>query len=154
MEGELESRVARETSWFVMEVVWSFAVQINGQQIALVEQEICICSAVFLGSGQSTWSLAVFRMRLAKRRAAETLAKTPNVDSMDGKARDQLVSEMLLKDNHAAGLQCQYSRYMNRVVVNATVETCADEFPDGWLDLDACEGRIGRGGHCQVAKCF
>jgi hypothetical protein len=110
---------------------------------------------VFLGSGQSTWSLAVFRQRLAKRRSAEILATSPSAGStLDAKARDELVSETLLKDDHAAGLQCQYSQRMELAVVNATVETYADEFPDGWLDLDACEGRIGRGGHCQVAKCF
>lgn len=128
--------------------------QINGQQIALVEQEICVRSEVFLGSGQSTWSLAVFRQRLAKRRSVEILANTPGADRMDEKARDKLISETLLKDNHAAGLQCGYSRWMKLTAVNETVETYADEFPDGWLDLDACEGRIGRGGHCQVARCF
>ncbi|XP_024403021.1 uncharacterized protein [Physcomitrium patens] len=127
---------------------------INGQQIALVEQEICVRSNVFLGSGQSTWSLAVFRMRLAKRQAAEILGKVWNAESMDLKARDALVSETLLQDRHAAGLQCHYSRWMNVSNVNDTVETYADEFPDGWLDLDACEGRIGNGGRCQVAKCY
>lgn len=128
--------------------------QINGQQIALVEQEICVRSVVFLGSGQSTWSLAVFRLRLAKRRSTEILAKFKNADRMDLRAQDDLISEMILNDDHAAGLHCHYSLFMNRATVNETVETYADEFPDGWLDFDACEGRIGRGGHCQVAKCF
>ncbi|KAG0600085.1 hypothetical protein M758_11G006300 [Ceratodon purpureus] len=127
---------------------------INGQQIALVEQEICVRSAVFLGSGPSTWSLAVFRLRLAKRRSQEIMASVPNADSMDLRARDELISETLLKDDHVAGLQCLFSRFMKRTPVNESVETYADEYPDGWLDLDACEGRIGRGGHCQVAKCF
>lgn len=96
----------------------------------------------------------MFRLRLAKRRAAETLATTPEAGRMDGKGRDELVSETLLKDQHRAGMQCYYSRFLRHTVLNETVETYADEYPDGWLDLDACEGRIGRGGHCEVAKCF
>lgn len=37
---------------------------------------------------------------------------------------------------------------MNCVVVNVIVEICVDEFFDGWLDLDVCEGCIGCGGYC------
>jgi hypothetical protein len=67
---------------------------------------------------------------------------------------DEAVIEELMKDDHAAGLQCRYDRYFNRIRANATVETYADEVPDGWLDLEACEGRIGHGGKCTVAKCI
>lgn len=130
----------------------------NSQQIAVVEQEICVRSTVFLGSGLSTWSLAVFRNRLAKRRSEEILTKVPNAYKVDLKARDEIVIEALLKDDHAAGLQCQYTRFMRvnetAETANPTAETSADEFPDGWLDVEACEGRVGRGGHCEVGDCI
>lgn len=41
--------------------------EVNSRLIASVEQELCKQGDVFLGSGQSTWSLAVFRSRLAHR---------------------------------------------------------------------------------------
>lgn len=127
--------------------------QINAQQIALVEQEMCTRSVVFLGSSQSTWSLAVFRLRLARRRTNHILQSRKS-SPLDQKASDELVIHTLLQDEHAAGLHCVYKRFYDRAKVNQTVETYADEYPDGWLDLEACEGRVGRGGHCQVAKCF
>lgn len=130
---------------------------LNGAQIALVEQELCSRAVSFMGSGQSTWSLAVFRVRLARRRVNEIVAAAegdPSVDVRDAAAVDKLVSETLLRDEHPAGLHCRYLRYMKRAAVNETAETYADEYPDGWLDLEACEGRIGKGGRCQVAKCF
>jgi hypothetical protein len=154
-----------------------FGFQVNGHQIALVEQEICTRSNAFLGSSQSTWSLAVFRLRLARRRVKQILESHLDVtraessgilqqqgDKSPGAAiekqdlqqdeDDEAVIEELMKDNHAAGLQCRYARYFNRIRANATVETYADEVPDGWLDLEACEGRIGHGGKCTVAKCI
>jgi hypothetical protein len=76
------------------------------------------------------------------------------VNVKDAKAMDELVAETLLQDEHSAGLHCRYLRYMNRISVNETVETYAEEYPDGWLDYEACEGRLGRGGRCEVAKCF
>ncbi|CAN5950885.1 unnamed protein product [Sphagnum jensenii] len=150
---------------------------VNGHQIALVEQEICTRSNAFLGSSQSTWSLAVFRLRLARRRVKQILESHLDVtraessgilqqqgDKSPGAAikkrdlqqeeDDEAVIEELMKDNHAAGLQCRYARYFNRIRANETVETYADEVPDGWLDLEACEGRIGHGGKCTVAKCI
>ncbi|CAK9214065.1 unnamed protein product [Sphagnum troendelagicum] len=144
-------------------------IPVYSQQIALIEQEICTRSTVFLGSGQSTWSLAVFRLRLARRRAKQILESRQQLDSssrggaeekqlqevlikqIDG---DEAVIEELMKDKHAAGLACRFARYFNRIRFNATVETYVDEAPDGWLDLEACEGRIGQGGKCEVAKCF
>jgi hypothetical protein len=124
---------------------------LNGAQIGLVEQEICSRAASFMGSGPSTFSLAVFRVRLARRRAKQIDASVVN-GAHD--ATDALVTEMLLRDAHPAGLHCRYLRYMKRATVKETVETYADEYPDGWLDLEACEGRLDRGGHCQVAQCF
>jgi hypothetical protein len=41
--------------------------EVNSHYIAGVEQELCRGAEVFLGSGQSSWSLAVFRSRLAQR---------------------------------------------------------------------------------------
>jgi hypothetical protein len=145
--------------------------QVYSQQIALIEQEICTRSTVFLGSGQSTWSLAVFRLRLARRRAKQILESRQQLDSSSssrGGAEEKQIQEVLIKqiegdeavieelmrDKHAAGLACRFPRYFNRIRFNATVETYVDEAPDGWLDLEACEGRIGRGGKCEVAKCF
>jgi len=121
----------------------------------LIEQEICVRSAVFLGSGQSTWSLAIFRFRLARRRTKQILADlVTGHESMDQKAQDEFVIQDLFKDNHAAGMVCRFSEFRNRKTKNETVETYAEEYPDGWLDLEACEGRINYGGRCQVAKCF
>jgi hypothetical protein len=117
---------------------------LNGAQIGLLEQELCSRSVSFMGSGPSTFSLSVFRVRLARRRVLQ----------MRAGADDSLVVDTLLRDAHPAGLHCRYLRHMNHARVNETVETYADEFPDGWLDLEACEGRIGRGGRCQVAKCI
>jgi hypothetical protein len=145
--------------------------QVYSQQIALIEQEICTRSTAFLGSGQSTWSLAVFRLRLARRRAKQILESRQQLDSSSssrGGAEEKQIQEVLIKqiegdeaiieelmrDKHAAGLACRFPRYFNRIRFNATVETYVDEAPDGWLDLEACEGRIGRGGKCEVAKCF
>ncbi|KAG0619965.1 hypothetical protein M758_4G178600 [Ceratodon purpureus] len=130
---------------------------LNGAQIALVEQELVSRAVSFMGSGQSTWSLAVFRVRLARRRVKEIVAaaeRDVSVDLKDPKAVDKLISETLLRDEHPAGLHCRYIRYLKRAAVNETMETSADEYPDAWLDLEACEGRIGKGGRCQVAKCF
>jgi len=108
-----------------------------------------------MGSGQSTWSLAVFRLRLARRRAKQILEDEAGLKvAGNSKQQNELVINTLLKDEHQAGLHCRYTRYMKRAIVNETVETYADEYPDSWLDLEACEGRLGRGGHCQVAKCF
>jgi len=124
---------------------------LNGAQVALVEQELCSRSVSFMGSGPSTFSLSVFRVRLARRRVKQIEA---SVDVNTGVATDELVAKTLLRDAHPAGLHCRYLRHMKRAPVNETVETYADEYPDGWLDLEACEGRIGRGGRCQVAECF
>ena len=124
---------------------------LNGAQIALVEQEIVSRAVSFMGSGQSTWSLGVFRVRLARRHLQEIVAAAPLEDP---EAMDRLIYETLLRDEHPAGLHCRYMRYMKHAVVNETAETYADEHPDGWLDLEACEGRIGKGGRCEVAKCF
>ncbi|KAG0592638.1 hypothetical protein KC19_1G269400 [Ceratodon purpureus] len=130
---------------------------INGAQIALVEQELCSRAVSFLGSGPSTLSLAVFRTRLARRRIKQIVEAAELEGSAyvkESKAVDELIADTLLKDEHSAGLHCRYLRQMNRVRVNETKETYAEEYPDGWLDFEACEGRIGRGGRCEVAKCF
>lgn len=67
---------------------------------------------------------------------------------------DNRVIETLLSDNHASGLQCQYQAFYRRARVNVTAETYEEEAPDGWLDFEACEGRIGKGGSCKIAACF
>lgn len=128
---------------------------LNGIQIALVEQELCTRAVSFLGSGPSTMSLAVFRVRLARRLVKQIIESAELEGNVrDSKAMDEFIAEMLLKDEHSAGLHCRYLRYMNRYKVNETVEIYTEEYPDGWLDYEACEGRIGHGGRCQVAKCF
>jgi hypothetical protein len=131
---------------------------LNGAQIALVEQELCSRAVSFMGSGQSTFSLAVFRVRLARRRMEEIVEAT--AESGGGKGgrdkatMDNRIAEALLQDEHPAGLHCRYLRHMKRHRVREEVETDADEYPDAWLDLLACEGRLRRGGRCRVAQCF
>ena len=130
---------------------------LNGAQIALVEQELCSRSVSFLGSGPSTLSLAVFRVRLARRLVKQIMEAAKldgTANAKDPKAMDDLIAETLLNDRHPAGLHCRYVRRMKPPSVLETVETSDEEYPDGWLDLEACEGRMGRGGHCEVAKCF
>lgn len=73
-----------------------------------------------------------------------------SVDLKDPNDMDLLIAETLLKDQHPAGLHRRYLNCMKRYPVHPTAETDADEFPDGWLDLEAKEGRMGRGG----GKCF
>lgn len=41
--------------------------KVSNHMIALVEQELCLRSDVFLGSGQSSWSLAVADTRRGRR---------------------------------------------------------------------------------------
>jgi hypothetical protein len=70
---------------------------------------------------------------------------------LDQRVHNQIIQE-LLADEHEAGMTCEYYRYYNRFPVNATEETPEDEAPDGWLDLDACEMRLGhKGGSCILA---
>lgn len=102
-----------------------------------------------MGNGQSTRSLSVFRVRLARRRVEqmfELAEHDGSVDLKDPEAVDVLIAETLLKDQHPAGLHCRYLNRMKRYSVHQTAETDADEFIDGWLNLDAKEGRMGRGG--------
>lgn len=40
---------------------------VSNHMIALVEQELCLRSSVFVGSGQSSWSLAVADTRRGRR---------------------------------------------------------------------------------------
>ncbi|XP_024369556.1 uncharacterized protein [Physcomitrium patens] len=131
---------------------------LNGAQIALVEQELCSRAVSFMGSGQSTFSLAVFRVRLARRRVEEIVEATAesggSKEGGDKATMDKRIAEALLEDEHPAGLHCRYLRHMKRHRVREEVETEADEYPDGWLDLLACEGRLRRGGRCRVAHCF
>ena len=66
---------------------------------------------------------------------------------------DEKVIQSLMGDLHAAGMQCQYQVFFNKVNVNVTTETFQDEAPDTWLDIEACEGRTRKGGTCKLA-CF
>ncbi|KAG6547247.1 hypothetical protein Mapa_011183 [Marchantia paleacea] len=132
--------------------------RVSSRMVAGVEQEICASSEAFLGTGQSTWSLAVFRQRLARRKARQVIEKVVGTISesefrlLDQTVHTQIIEE-LLKDNHEAGLLCGYSREFARFAVNVTSETREEEAPDGWIDLEACEMRIGKGGQCEFATC-
>ncbi|CAM6129305.1 unnamed protein product [Calypogeia fissa] len=134
--------------------------EVNSRLIAGVEQELCNRAEVFLGSGQSTWSLAVFRSRLARRRAGEILKSLKgNLSHVENQQLEQRVHNQiiqgLLSDEHEAGILCGYHKYYAEFPVNATKETFEDEVPDGWLDLEACEMRMGhKGGQCEFATCI
>ncbi|KAL3696172.1 hypothetical protein R1sor_010248 [Riccia sorocarpa] len=120
---------------------------VSNNMISLVEQEICIRSVVFLGSGQSTWSLSVFDGRRSRRRRMEfessvrsnytTALGVPFTD----RELDDAVIEHLFQDKHSAGPACNG-------LVGGVPETYEDEAPDGWLDFEACEKRIDLGGKC------
>eukprot|EP01018_Ginkgo_biloba_P014535 Gb_17634 [translate_table: standard] len=119
--------------------------------LSFIEQEMCVRGKVFLGSGESTWSLTVFYKRLATRKAAEVIRSRKQ--NFYSKVHD-IVSDALLSDQHASGLMCRYWSFYNQREANYTVETFKDEQPDGWLDLEACEKRIAKGGQCQLAACI
>eukprot|EP01018_Ginkgo_biloba_P014570 Gb_29917 [translate_table: standard] len=122
--------------------------------LSFIEQEMCAKAKAFLGSGESTWSLRVFYKRLATRKAAEVIkSKRQNLYSKGPWIHD-IVSEALLSDQHSSGIICRYSSYYNLSKTKFTIETFKDEQPDGWLDLEACEKRIGKGGQCKIAECI
>ena len=148
---------------------------LSSHSVSQIEQEICSRATAFLGSGESTWSLTVFRTRMATRMirrmvmntdvttaSAESRAFDPSqlsegnsmtsISTLDRSA-DERVIESLMGDLHAAGLQCQYQAFFNKANVKATMETSQDEDPDAWLDIQACEGRTNKGGTCTLS-CF
>lgn len=128
---------------------------VTGHSVSQIEQEMCSRAFSFLGSGESTWSLSVFRARLARRKHDQMERIFMDTGGQKSSKRfDDNVIENLLRDGHAAGLQCQYQAFFRRARVNATTETYEEEAPDGWLDIEACEGRIDKGGRCKVAACF
>ncbi|BBN02907.1 hypothetical protein MPTK1_2g19180 [Marchantia polymorpha subsp. ruderalis] len=121
--------------------------KVSNHMIALVEQEICGRSLVFLGSGQSSWSLAVFEARRSARRRSDLEEQLRA--NYSGSGRGPLSEEehtaavvaSLYSDKHTAGPACRGSPF-------APPETVEDEAPDGWLDFEACEKRIDLGGRC------
>ncbi|XP_057874117.2 uncharacterized protein LOC131080036 isoform X2 [Cryptomeria japonica] len=121
----------------------------TNQMVSFVEQEMCLRTKAFLGSGESTWSLSVFYARLATRKAFEIIRSGRQESNVN-----EYIIEQLLSDQHASGLMCRYSIFYNQKKANYTVEESQDEDPDGWLDLEACEKRITKGGHCNLAVCF
>lgn len=134
----------------------------SGHLMSEVEQEICLRASSFMGSGESTWSLAVFRARLALRRqkkaellrkANEEIAKN-EVDNLT--SDDTRIVEELLSDLHAAGLQCRYQFLYRRAKGRGFVpeESYQDEVPDSWLDMEACEAQLNHGGSCKLIDCF
>eukprot|EP01018_Ginkgo_biloba_P014531 Gb_25116 [translate_table: standard] len=122
--------------------------------LSFIEQEMCVRAKAFLGSGESTWSLTVFYKRLATRRAAQVIKSKRQNLYPKGPWIHDIVSEALLSDQHASGGICRYSGFYNLRKTNFTIQTFKDEQPDGWLDLEACEKRIGKGGQCTIAACI
>ncbi|XP_057874115.1 uncharacterized protein LOC131080035 [Cryptomeria japonica] len=120
------------------------------QMVSFIEQEMCLRAKVFLGSGESTWSSSVFYTRLATRKASEIITNSDRQES----DMNEYIIEQLLSDQHASGLMCRYSILYNQKKANYSVEEIKDEEPDGWLDLEACEKRITKGGHCNFAVCL
>lgn len=137
------------------------------QVISIVEQEVAARAATFLGTGSSSWSLSVWRLRLGRQRA-EALARevTGGVTEGDVSGWDDLallgeggveleaiVVDKLMEDNHMAGLECADSTFAHRYGHNRW-NTTLEPGRDGWLDVAACEGRIGKGGSCRIAMCW
>ncbi|KAL3696175.1 hypothetical protein R1sor_010251 [Riccia sorocarpa] len=132
--------------------------KVSSRLISGVEQELCSRAEAFLGTGSSTWSLAVFRQRLAQRKA-RNLVRTlvgelteEEFRALDQSIHNQVIAE-LVKDDHEAELLCGYQRELDRFKVNTTAETREEEAPDGWIDLEACEMRVGKGGMCEFGTC-
>eukprot|EP00250_Pteridium_aquilinum_P033932 c667_g1_i1 orf=58-1737(-) len=133
----------------------------SGHAISQVEQEICLRASAFMGSGESTWSLAVFRARLVRRRWQQLLlsrrANKERVGTTSGNPiSDNLIIEELLRDSHAAGLQCRYQTLYKSAKLRGVVpeESYQDEAPDSWLDMEACEAQLSQGGSCKLLDCF
>ena len=124
----------------------------SGHAISEVEQELCRRAKAFMGSGQSTWSLVVFRTRIVDRiRQQQTNGTHPAQD-------DEALINTLLADSHAAGLQCRYNGFFRRASrsVKAAQERYEDEAPDTWLDVEACEVRLSlpnSNGSCKFTAC-
>lgn len=136
--------------------------KLSGHTISEVEQEICFRANSFMGSGESTWSLAVFRARLATRRRQKIITSTRAIEESVAKvdetlnSDDSLFIEDLLSDLHAAGLQCRYQSFYKKAKVRGVVpeESYHDEAPDLWLDMEACEAQLNLGGSCKLLDCF
>lgn len=133
------------------------------QVISLVEQELATRAAVFLGTGSSSWSLSVWRARLGRRRA-EAMAReltggeeegAEGLAALAGRPElDAAVVDRLMEDKHMAGLECADTNFSHRYKHSTWNGTSHDEGPDGWLDVAACEGRLGKGGSCKIAICW
>lgn len=128
--------------------------KLSGHAMSEVEQEICLRGSSFMGSGESTWSLAVFRARLATRRWQQILLSRRAEDTLI--SDDGLIIEELLSDLHAAGLQCRYQVLFKKAKIRGVVpeESYQDEAPDSWLDMEACEAQLSLGGSCKLLDCF
>lgn len=135
--------------------------ELNGHSISRIEQELCFRASSFMGSGESTWSLAVFRVRLASRRWKQLVQskkfEVGGVNTvLESHSNYDNITEQLLRDSHAAGLQCRYQVLYRRAQLKEKVpqESYQDEAPDTWLDMEACEAQLGQGGSCKLYDCF
>eukprot|EP00850_Spirogloea_muscicola_P002716 SM000010S04354 [mRNA] locus=s10:1095085:1106203:+ [translate_table: standard] len=128
---------------------------------SLIEQELAARADVFLGSGQSTWSLAVWRARAGKRAAHAVRAEVVEAAAAEGReltqkeADDAVVTE-LLQDDRMAGLACGNRRFRQHAHEGVAGQhpLVAEGGPDNWLDFLACEARLEHGGKCKVALCW
>ncbi|CAM6126080.1 unnamed protein product [Calypogeia fissa] len=122
---------------------------VSNHMIALVEQELCLRSKVFVGSGQSSWSLAVADTRRGRRCKEElTQAFTEMDHTTPPEVMEQAVIDKILSIQYTAWPTCRGSY---NISINGKSRTKAeDEAPDGWLDYDSCEERLLRGvGQCR-----
>ncbi|KAH6556487.1 hypothetical protein KP509_1Z175600 [Ceratopteris richardii] len=150
---------------YVDEVIKSMSkLELSGHILSKVEQEMCFRSKAFMGSGESTWSLVVFRERLAQRMVQKAFAymkglqATMNRSTLTGAVDvdDDLIVSKLMEDSHAAGLQCRYRILFGASHIRKSVprERYEDEAPDTWLDMEACEGQLHKSGACILSDCF
>ncbi|KAH7284033.1 hypothetical protein KP509_34G036600 [Ceratopteris richardii] len=138
---------------YVDQVIKSISnLELSGHILSKVEQEMCFRSKAFMGSGESTWSLVVFRERLAQRMVQKAFAYMKGAVDVD----EDLIVSKLMEDSHAAGLQCRYRILFGGSHIRKSVpqEGYQDEAPDTWLDMEACEGQLHKSGSCILSDCF
>eukprot|EP00897_Mesotaenium_endlicherianum_P009187 jgi/Mesen1/8297/ME000451S07506 len=143
----------------------------SNHAVSVVEQELAIGADVFVGSGISTWSMAVWRARrgaAATRDALEDLGAPPQsaewpVDAAAPRnaSLENLVIQRLLSNSQMAGLAChggvlgrRYHSPMSAPLFISNSPPLLEVGHDGWLDLLACEAREGEGQRCQMALCW
>lgn len=122
---------------------------VSNHMIALVEQELCLRSSVFVGSGQSSWSLAVADTRRGRRCKQELAGLVTGLNlGTSPEVMEQAIIDKILSIQYTAWPTCRGS--FNATINGKSRTKAEDEAPDGWLDYDSCEDRLLHGvGQCR-----